>query len=105
MNTKSLQVNVDSNISSKPGSNSIEVATPAPLASLDPAASPPSAPTSVELKFRARSFASKLTVPQVQQLLGWLSAYSVADVRALVAQPPPDGFGIEVHDMTLRRFR
>lgn len=38
------------------------------------------------------------------QVLAWLERYSPATVVEMMAQPEPDGFGIQTHVTTLRRF-
>src|SRR5262249_5202226 len=46
-----------------------------------------------------------LTPEQRKQLIEWLTIFTVSEVREFVALPCPQGFGLEVHDMTLRRIK
>jgi hypothetical protein len=56
-------------------------------------------------KFRADSFAAKLTKPQLATVFAWLQQEPVEDVRAKIAAPAPRGFGMHVHSQTLHRLR
>ena len=46
----------------------------------------------------------QLTPEQQSQLIGWLELYPAKIVAEKVAAPPPDGFGIQTHLTSLRRF-
>src|SRR5581483_11034573 len=58
-------------------------------------------------KFRALSFAARLSDVQRAMLSTWLcnEDYSIEDIRRKVAAPSPDGFGMDVQPTTLRRLR
>src|SRR6185295_2222003 len=45
------------------------------------------------------------TDAQMSQLITWLEQHKVADVIRLAAAPPPIGFGILIHDTSLRRLK
>jgi hypothetical protein len=68
----------------------------------------PNLPQSIlRRKFRALSFAARLTDVQRMMLSTWLcnEDYSIEDIRKKVAAPSPDGFGMDVQPTTLRRLR
>jgi len=55
---------------------------------------------------RADAFFNKLSPDQKDTLLDWLRQFEdIGTVHSRVAAPPPQGFGIQVSLMTLRRFR
>ena len=56
-------------------------------------------------KFRAHSFAASLTQEQRVLLFEWLGEDSLSEVKAKVAAPAPEGFGLKVHRTTLQRLR
>lgn len=58
-------------------------------------------------KFRAHSFAAKLTLDQRRTLVRWLGDPDLllVDIQRKIAAPPPEGFGIHVHHVTVRRLR
>jgi hypothetical protein len=58
-----------------------------------------------ERRFRANSFASRLTPAQMRTLHEWFNSLSIPQVQERVAAPPPDGFGINVQETTLRRLK
>jgi hypothetical protein len=60
-----------------------------------------------ERKFRAHSFAAKLTLEQRRTLIRWLADEDLmlVDIQRKIAAPPPEGFGIQVHHVTVRRLR
>lgn len=39
-----------------------------------------------------------------EQILSWLECHPTREVVQMIAQPPPDGFGLNTHITTLRRF-
>ena len=51
-----------------------------------------------------KSFAEKISPEQHQQLIEWLAEHTHSEVRDLVAEPPPDGFGIDVSIATICRY-
>ena len=55
-------------------------------------------------KQRSDALAEKISAEQKAQLIDWLSHHSYADTCALVAAPPPDGFGFETSRAALSRF-
>jgi len=50
------------------------------------------------------SFSQKISQDQHTQLQAWLSDFSYPEVQEFVAQPAPDGFGLEVSVSTLCRY-
>jgi hypothetical protein len=63
-------------------------------------------PTSLrKRKFRADSFAAKLTKQQLATVISWLQEYSIESVRTRVAAAAPEGFGLQVHSSALKRLR
>jgi len=54
---------------------------------------------------RAIALSARLTDAQMSQLITWLEQHKVADVIRLAAAPPPIGFGILIHDTSLRRLK
>jgi hypothetical protein len=50
------------------------------------------------------SILEKLSAEDRERLLGWLELHPTRKVVELVAQQPPDGFGLNTHETTLRRF-
>jgi hypothetical protein len=58
-----------------------------------------------ERRFRANSFASKLTGEQMGTLRGWFKTLTIPQVQERVAAPAPDGFGRSVQQTTLRRLK
>ena len=63
------------------------------------------APALHNRKFRAQSFVAKLNDDQRLQLFNWLQQDTIPQVRARVAAPAPEGFGLQVHNTTLVRLR
>jgi hypothetical protein len=63
--------------------------------------------SALDRKFRATSFAAKLTEQQRATLTLWLidEKLTIDSIRKKVAAPPPEGFGLEVQPTTLRRLR
>jgi hypothetical protein len=50
------------------------------------------------------SFAEKISPEQRSQLIEWLAEHTYSETCALVAAPPPEGFGLEVSIATVCRF-
>jgi hypothetical protein len=46
-----------------------------------------------------------LSNDQHDQLLTWLELYPTNEVLQMIAAPPPQGFGIQTHITSLRRFQ
>ena len=63
----------------------------------------PSDPTPV-LKFREGCVLNRLSAAQQEQLFDWLELHPPKAVLGMVAAPPPEGFGIQTHLKSLRRF-
>ncbi len=55
-------------------------------------------------KTRSDSFATKLSEKEKDTLYDWLQVESYADVKKKLALPRPEGFGIETHLTSLKRF-
>jgi hypothetical protein len=53
---------------------------------------------------KARSVLEDLSETQQEQLIHWLECHPTRTVVEMVAKPPPDGFGLQTHVTTLRRF-
>jgi len=68
---------------------------------------PPLPKSALDRKFRATSFAAKLTDQQRATLTLLLidEKLTIDAIRKKVAAPPPDGFGLEVQPTTLRRLK
>lgn len=58
-----------------------------------------------ERRRRSDAFISKLTTDQRRQLIQWFLHLPVLQVVARIAAPPPQGFGIEVSEPTVRRAK
>ena len=56
-------------------------------------------------KLRSHSFAAKLTPDQRATLFDWLQSDTIEEVRARLAAPAPDGFGIQVSPTSLVRLK
>ena len=56
------------------------------------------------MKVSPRSPLASLSEQDQAKLVSWLDLHRTEDVIAMVAAPPPEGFGIETHITTLRRF-
>lgn len=50
------------------------------------------------------TLAGKISPDQKQELISWLTDHSYSEVQALIAAPPPEGFGLEVSIPTISRF-
>jgi hypothetical protein len=58
-----------------------------------------------ELKFRAHSFAAKLTDVQRTTLFAWMNTLPTREVVKKVAAPPPQGFGLKVCSTSIDRLK
>jgi hypothetical protein len=79
--------------------------SPGELTAAPPPAAPPLPVRRVEIKARAKSFLRRLSPDQVKEFWEWLLKNSISEVRRRVAAPPPLGFGMIVHETTLRRIK
>jgi hypothetical protein len=58
-----------------------------------------------ERRFRADSFASKLSRDQMRTLHEWFNTLAIPQIQKRVAAPPPEGFGLSVQETTLFRLK